>query len=124
MKTNTTAASYHPRILSPKYGQTASLKPLTANRRLPFAVRWPDLVFKVSFTSLNSSPYIITFSIKVSLKLSQKCAHWCAKELVKFVSSHLLHLFDCNIIHISFDNAVRRTPKRSVINDINLSFFF
>ena len=31
-------ASYQPRILSPKYGQTASVKPLTANRCLPFNV--------------------------------------------------------------------------------------
>ena len=33
------AASYHPRILIPKYGQTDSVKPQTANRGLPFAVR-------------------------------------------------------------------------------------
>ena len=32
------AASYHPRILIPKYGQTDSVKPLTANRGLPFVV--------------------------------------------------------------------------------------
>ena len=32
-------ASYHPRILSPNYGQTGNVKPLTANRGLPFAVR-------------------------------------------------------------------------------------
>ena len=38
MKTKMAAAGYHPRILSPKYGQTASVKRLTANRRLPFAV--------------------------------------------------------------------------------------
>ena len=29
--------------LSSKYGQTAKVKPLTANRGLPFAVRWPNL---------------------------------------------------------------------------------
>ena len=33
------AASYHPRILIPKYGQSDIVKPLTANRGLPFAVR-------------------------------------------------------------------------------------
>ena len=33
------AASYHPRILIPKYGQTDSVKPLTANRGFRFAVR-------------------------------------------------------------------------------------
>ena len=38
MKTKMAAAGYHLRILSPKYGQTASVKRLTANRRLPFAV--------------------------------------------------------------------------------------
>ena len=30
-------ASYHTRILSPKYGQTDNVKSLTANRSLPFA---------------------------------------------------------------------------------------
>ena len=33
------AASYHPRILIPKYGQKDFVKPLTGNRGLPFAVR-------------------------------------------------------------------------------------
>ena len=33
------AASYHPRIASPKYGQMGNVKPLTANRGLPFVVR-------------------------------------------------------------------------------------
>ena len=33
------AANYHPRILIPKYGQSDIVKPLTANRGLPFAVR-------------------------------------------------------------------------------------
>ena len=32
-------ASYQRRILSPKYGQTGNVKPLTANRGLSFAVR-------------------------------------------------------------------------------------
>ena len=41
-------ASYHPRIWSPKYGQTGNLKPLTANRSLSFAVKWPNLDLKVS----------------------------------------------------------------------------
>ena len=36
------------RILSPKYGQTGNVKPLTANRSLPFAVKWPNLDLKVS----------------------------------------------------------------------------
>ena len=49
MNTNVAAASYHPRILSPKYGQTGNVKPLTANRRsLSFAVKWPNLDLKVS----------------------------------------------------------------------------
>ena len=39
MKTNVAAASYHPRILIPKYGQTDNVKPLTANRGLLFAVK-------------------------------------------------------------------------------------
>ena len=33
-----TAASYHPRILFPKYGQTDIMKPITANRGLSFVV--------------------------------------------------------------------------------------
>ena len=49
MNTNIAAASYHPRILSPKYGQTGNVKPLTANRRsLSFAVKWPNLDLEVS----------------------------------------------------------------------------
>ena len=42
------AASYYPRILIPKYGQTDNVKPLTANRGLPFAERWPNLDLKAS----------------------------------------------------------------------------
>ena len=42
------AASYHPRILIPKYEQTDNVKPLTANRGLQFAVGWPNLDLKVS----------------------------------------------------------------------------
>ena len=49
MNTNIAAASYHRRILSPKYGQTGNVKPLTANRRsLSFAVKWPNLDLKIS----------------------------------------------------------------------------
>ena len=48
MKTNMAAASYQQRILSPKYGQTGNVKPLTANRSLSFAVKWPNLNPKVS----------------------------------------------------------------------------
>ena len=33
------AASYHPRILIPKYGQTDNVKPLTANGK-PMILRW------------------------------------------------------------------------------------
>ena len=41
MKANMAAASYnyHLRVLSPKYGQTGNVKPLTANRSLSFAVK-------------------------------------------------------------------------------------
>ena len=35
-------------LFIPKYGQTDNVKPLTANRGLPFAVRWPNLDLKVS----------------------------------------------------------------------------
>ena len=48
MKTNMAAESYHTRILSPKYGQTGKVKPLTANHSLKFAVKWPNLHLKVS----------------------------------------------------------------------------
>ena len=43
------ATSYHPRILSPKYGQTANVKLPSADRVLLFAVKWPNLDFKVSY---------------------------------------------------------------------------
>ena len=39
MKTNMAAASYHPWILSAKYGQTGNVRLLTANRSLSFAVK-------------------------------------------------------------------------------------
>ena len=39
MNTNMAAASYHPRILSLKYGQTCKVKPLAANHSLLFAVK-------------------------------------------------------------------------------------
>ena len=45
------AASYHPRILIPKYEQTDNVKPLTANRGLQFAVGWPNLDLKVSIVT-------------------------------------------------------------------------
>ena len=48
MKTNKAAPSYHPRNLSPKYGQTGNVKPLIANRSLSFAVKWSNLDLKVS----------------------------------------------------------------------------
>ena len=35
--------SYHPQILSSKYGQTVNVNPLTANCSLLFVVRWPKL---------------------------------------------------------------------------------
>ena len=43
MKTNTVAASYHPRILSANYWQAGNVKLLTANRSLTAAVKWPNL---------------------------------------------------------------------------------
>ena len=44
------AASYHPRILIPKYGQTGSVKPLSANTRIAFCgkIIWPSFDRKVS----------------------------------------------------------------------------
>ena len=42
------AASYHPRILIPEFGQKDNVKLLTANRGLPFVVRWPNLDLKAS----------------------------------------------------------------------------
>ena len=53
MKTYIAAVSYHPRILSPKYGQTGNVKPLTANRSLSFAVTWPNLDLKDSISWLH-----------------------------------------------------------------------
>ena len=52
------AASYHPRILSPKYGQTGNVKPLIVNRSLSFAVKWQHLDLKVSYNSLPKQEII------------------------------------------------------------------
>ena len=44
------AASQHPGILSPKHGQTGDVKPLRANRSLPFAVSvkpWVRFLFLI-----------------------------------------------------------------------------
>ena len=51
IKTNMAGASYHPRIVIPKYEQTGNVKPLTANSGLPFAVRWPNLDLKVQVSN-------------------------------------------------------------------------
>ena len=51
MKTSMAAANYHLRILSPKYGQMGNVKPLTANRSLSFAVKWPNLDLKVPISN-------------------------------------------------------------------------
>ena len=52
MKTNMAAASYHPQILSPTYGQMDNVKLLTANRSWSFAVKWLRSLFsKLSFVS-------------------------------------------------------------------------
>ena len=37
---------------SPKYGQTANVKSLSGDRVLLFAVKWPNLDFKVSYNVL------------------------------------------------------------------------
>ena len=63
MKTNMAAASYHLRILSPKYGQMGNVKPLTANRSLSFAVKWPNLDLKVSIS--NTYPLASVNYIKI-----------------------------------------------------------
>ena len=39
MKTNMAAPSYHPQILSPKYGQMDNVKVLSANCSWSFAVK-------------------------------------------------------------------------------------
>ena len=63
MKTCMTAASYHPLISSPKYEHTGNLKPLTANRSLSFAVKWPNvnLKFSIIFNYINRFMYINVF---------------------------------------------------------------
>ena len=68
MKTNMAAASYHLQILSPKYGQMGNVKPLTANRSLSFAVKWPNLDLNplnpnIKIQILICCPYM--FSIEV-----------------------------------------------------------
>ena len=51
MKTNMVAASYHPRIVSPKYGQTGNLRLLTAKRGFQFTARWLNLDLKVYYNN-------------------------------------------------------------------------
>ena len=64
MKTNmAAAASYHLRILSARYGQTGNMKPLTTNRSLSFAVKWPNLDLKVSIS--NTYPLASVNYIKI-----------------------------------------------------------
>ena len=63
------AASYHPRILIPKYEQTDNVKPLTTNRGLQFAVGWPNLDLKVSI-NLNILPESSRNELKYSLKIA------------------------------------------------------
>ena len=48
---------------SPKYEKTGNLKPLTANRSLSFAVKWPNLNLKFSiiFNYINRFMYINVF---------------------------------------------------------------
>ena len=43
------AASYHLRIVSPKYGQTCNLRLLTAQRGFQFAARWLNLDLEVYY---------------------------------------------------------------------------
>ena len=45
------AASYHQQILSPKYGQTTTVKPRTANRGLPFAEGQTSILRSLVFLS-------------------------------------------------------------------------
>ena len=53
------ALSYHPRILSLKYGQTGNVKPLIdVQRSLSFAVKWQHLDLKVSYNSLPNQEII------------------------------------------------------------------
>ena len=54
MEANMTAATYRQQILSPKYGQTGNVKPLTANCSLSFAVKWSNLGLKASDISTLS----------------------------------------------------------------------
>ena len=65
------AASYHPQILSPKYGQTTNVKPRTANHGLPFAVGQTSILRSLVF--LSTVPYGISISQYRSLRQS-KCA--------------------------------------------------
>ena len=69
MKRSMAAASHHPLISSPKYGQTGNVKPLTANHSLPFAVKWPNLDLKVSivFNYINRFMYINVFCDRFKL---------------------------------------------------------
>ena len=55
MEANMSAATYRQQILSPRYGQTGNVKPLTANCSLSFAVEWSNLGLKASNISTLSA---------------------------------------------------------------------
>ena len=55
MEANMAVATYRQQILSPKYGQTGNVKPLTANRSLLSAVKWSNLGLKASDISTLSA---------------------------------------------------------------------
>ena len=52
---------FHSRSSSLKYRQTGNMKPLIANRGLPFAVRWANLDFKVSIWLLSKTALVLQF---------------------------------------------------------------
>ena len=63
MKTNMVAASYHPRIVSPKYGQTGNLRLLTAKRGFQFTARWLNLDLKSIIMMMTA----VTMTVRYTL---------------------------------------------------------
>ena len=82
------AASYHPRILIPKYGQTGNVKPLTANRGLPFAVRWQTSILRSLVLRLRLTANVNLFHVR-----NQVSPFLC--RLLFIISTHIL-VVSCN----------------------------
>ena len=72
------AASYHPRIVSPKYGQTGNLRLLTAKRGFQFTARWLNLDLEVYYNDDDGGNLYMKLSTKYNLSkdVIGNTTHW------------------------------------------------